>query len=422
MVSSKKVVPGFKKLLSLLIVFSMIIVPSSMFAGAQANEGESTGEGTNYPFVFVSGFAGWGLYEMFNNNYPYWGRLNGSLIDYLKLQGYEKCYDASITPFSSAWDRACELYAQLTGTVVDYGEVHSKVYNHPRFGTDFGKDPNDPNDIYVPLITGWGPTEKVNFIAHSFGGATVRLLAVLMANGDKNEVDGTTSGETSGLFTGGKAEWIHSITALASPHNGTTVTLLTDWSKIGLYKSLSLFIKNNIKINYLLGISNLLSPTQEVKKDTGLYDLSVDGAAELNSRLSPIKNIYYFSVPTDATTALWLFQRRFPDKSAADPALWLTITFMGGKTATTPGGISIDKSWFKNDGVVNTVSTMWPINKEKTSEAHKAFDANNIIPGIWNIMETYKGDHAAIIGGLTRKVDVNAFYMDKIKLINSIAQ
>ncbi len=76
---------------------------------------------TNYTYVFVHGLSGWGHYDFQNKFIPYWGMKNGSLMKQLKKQGF-KAYDASVAPQGSAWDRACELYAQLTGTRTDYGK------------------------------------------------------------------------------------------------------------------------------------------------------------------------------------------------------------------------------------------------------------------------------------------------------------
>ena len=50
---------------------------------------------------------------------------SGDLISFLKEKGFE-CYAASVSPQGSAWDRACELYAQLSDTRVDYGKHHSQ--------------------------------------------------------------------------------------------------------------------------------------------------------------------------------------------------------------------------------------------------------------------------------------------------------
>lgn len=132
---------------------------------------------TEYANVFVHGLAGWGSYEWYDDFMPYWGMFGGDLMQYLNARGFE-CYSASVDPTGSAWDRACELYAQLTGTVTDYGEEHSKRCRHARYGEDFSSD---------PLIDEWSAEEKINLLGHSFGGATVRLLAELMANGSEAE-------------------------------------------------------------------------------------------------------------------------------------------------------------------------------------------------------------------------------------------
>lgn len=90
--------------------------------------------------VFVHGLSGWGQYDLVNRVMPYWGLSGGSVIKFLNWQGYPS-YAASVSPTGSAWDRACELYAQLAGTVVDYGAEHSARCRHARFGKDFSKNP-----------------------------------------------------------------------------------------------------------------------------------------------------------------------------------------------------------------------------------------------------------------------------------------
>ena len=167
---------------------------------------------TNYPFVLVHGMLGYGKDEVMNKYVPYWGMLSGNLPQYLNEQGFE-VYDPSVGKYSSAWDRACELYAQLVGGTVDYGVAHSKKYGHNRFGRTYNK----------PLFEGFGPDKKVNLVGHSFGGATIRLFATLMARGSEAEKEATPEDELSDLFKGGKEDWIFSITAVASVHEGTTL-------------------------------------------------------------------------------------------------------------------------------------------------------------------------------------------------------
>ena len=93
--------------------------------------------------------GGWGADEGINDLIPYWGATTGALMPKLRENGYE-CYDASVGPISSCWDRACELYAQMVGDTVDYGEAHAKAHNHARYGRTYT----------TPLFDGWGKSEK----------------------------------------------------------------------------------------------------------------------------------------------------------------------------------------------------------------------------------------------------------------------
>lgn len=99
-------------LLALVMAGSLLLLPA-----AAANTQQSGAE--RYPTVYVHGLMGWGTRDQIYAVTPYWG-LTSDLMPYLTSKGYES-YAASVGPLSSAWDRACELYAQLTGTTVDYG-------------------------------------------------------------------------------------------------------------------------------------------------------------------------------------------------------------------------------------------------------------------------------------------------------------
>ena len=195
------------KLISFFTALLMFILPSLNLPEANVDSSKFNTEYTN---VFVHGFAGWGEYDATNKALPYWGNTSGDLMKYLSARGFD-CHAASVSPTASAWDRACDLYAQLTGTRTDYGEAHSKACGHPRYGKSY---------TLRPLIKEWSAENKINLFGHSFGGATVRMLAELMANG--SEAERNAGGKVSELFKGGKADWIYSIVTLAAPHNGTS--------------------------------------------------------------------------------------------------------------------------------------------------------------------------------------------------------
>ena len=76
----------------------------------------SPGGRTPYPTVFVHGLLGWGARDALYRAVPYWGLAAGDVLGYLNACGYD-CRAASVGIISSAWDRACELYAELTGVV-----------------------------------------------------------------------------------------------------------------------------------------------------------------------------------------------------------------------------------------------------------------------------------------------------------------
>ena len=379
---------------------------------------------TNYPYVFVHGFGGWGAESELNGFFPYWGTLNGDTVEYLDSIGCES-YTSSSGSFSSAWDRACELYAQLTGTQVDYGKAHSEKYGHERFGKIYDK----------PLFEGWGVDKKVNFVAHSFGGNTVRLLSTLLVNGSQEEINATKDGSLSEFFKGGHDGYIYSITTLASPHNGTTLTDVLKAEQgsdvLKLAYNLFAFAENTpIDTYYNIGISQWnLSKTEADKTlynkeniqnlidtaDCGVYDLTLHGAMELNNQIETFDNIYYYSYAGCVTKADPETGCQVPMSNTSASAFMQTQ--IGKYTGTAIGGeYIIDEKWLPNDGVVNTCSAMYPC-----TEAHKDFDANNVEKGIWQVMPIVNYDHFSFtVGDGIGKESANEFADLLINQINII--
>lgn len=382
------------KIISIVLAIIMLFSACSSQPTAKI---ENNNYNTNYKYVFVHGLSGWGSYDTTNKFMKYWGMFGGDLLKYLGKQGFD-CYAASVDPQGSAWDRACELYAQLTGTVVDYGKEHGERCNHERYGTDY---------TAKPLINKWDADNKINLLGHSFGGATVRMLADLMADGSEAEKNATDESELSGLFTGGKADWIYSIVTLAAPHNGTTAYNADDDSE-----------EDTSGIQNVM--SNMVSKFTATKEDGradfdyAAYDMHIDNALELNEQLQTLDNVYYFSYPCSSTVKND-DGTYSPNEDITESTFIKSAIKMGKFTGETDDGYMIDESWLDNDGLVNTISATAPFNAPS-----KEFDEGNISKGEWNIMPVYTGDHMSLQGGLFKKNDVKEFYVDLLTMINSL--
>lgn len=350
-------------------------------------------------FIFVHGLSGWGSYEKAYNVMPYWGMRGGDLISFLRSRGFQ-AYAASVSPAGSAWDRACELYAQLAGLRTDYGIAHSSLCHHERFGRDFSS---------FPLISDWNEDSRLVLLGHSFGGTTVRLFSELLAHGDPDEKKSAPDEELSGFFKGGMEKCIRSIVTLASPINGT--------SAYDLFEDKN-FDPDRVKVPFWSkGLSNMLSMGTKPEKDGRIdsdyadYDMHIDNALKLNQRISTLPSVYYFSVPcnstimTDEGTCI-------PDIGRTCPLFVMRSHQIGRYSGVTKGGYVIDEKWHQNDGLVNTFSAMAPLGAPQTP-----LDRNDIKPGIWNVFPTYEGDHMSLQGGLLQKQDIRDFYLDLLSLI-----
>ena len=349
-------------------------------------------------YIFVHGLSGWGHYDQAYQRMPCWGMRNGDLITYLNGKGFS-CAAASVAPSGSAWDRACELYAQLTGTRTDYGAAHSKKYHHERYGRDFSAD---------PLIE-WKEDTRLVLLGHSFGGATVRLFAELSANGDPSERE--EGGEISPFFRGGGAKHIVSVITLAAPTNGTTA--------YDMFKDAD-FHPEEVKVPFWSpSLAALMSSGTSAKsdgrdeRDYAAYDMHIDNALALNQRIVTQPDVYYFAVPCSYTEKQADGTHR--PKKGMEPLFVMRASQIGAYTGKTAGGYPIDENWRENDGLVNTLSAGAPFGAPA-----KAFDRDHIEAGVWNVFPPFNGDHMALQGGLMKKHDIRAFYLDLLEMINGL--
>lgn len=375
----------------------------------------------NDPIVFVHGLMGWGDRADINKAVPYWGMSTGSLTKFLNAQGYET-YAATVGPLSSAWDRACELYAQMTGTTVDYGEAHSNEKGHARYGITYDK----------PLFEGWGEDKKVNLVGHSFGGATTRLFLEVLANGSKEEVAAAKKAGTkvSPFFEGGKGSWVHSLTALAAPHNGTTFIeccprttegvskfVFDVGAALGLTKYKGFYdlqleqfgIKQQDGETFEQALKRMFNSDFMQHNDNAIYDLMIDNAIKINDGIEMQDNVYYFSIAGRKTHYSSEYNKEVPDDGMFAPFKIFSKRMCEYIDKYTVGGVYITKDWIPNDGMVNVISGLYPFDsnlkavKANGQPTYKIYDGVSLTtfkPGVWNVMPTAPYDHMGMVGGM----------------------
>lgn len=390
----KRVIKLLAVILAIVLIITTIFISCAPKKGTVASTSDEWN--TNYKYVFVHGLSGWGSYDTQNKFLKYWGMFNGDMLKYLDKQGFE-CYSASVDPQGSAWDRACELYAQLTGSVVDYGKEHSERCNHERFGYDYSEN---------PLIDEWNSDNKINLLGHSFGGATIRLLSDLMADGSEAEIEVTDADDISPLFTGGKGDWIYSITCLAAPHNGTSAYESNDVEEEDVSKTQEM-------MSEMVSKFTTTEPDGRADYDYAAYDLHIDNALKLNEELQT-QDIYYFSIPC-SSTIVNDDNTCTPNEDITESTFITSAIKMGKFTGVTENGFEITEEWFENDGLVNTISATAPFNAPSTP-----YNKNNIQKGVWNVFDTYTGDHMSLQGGLFKKNDVKDLYVELLNTINML--
>lgn len=372
----------------------MFLMPTVNYPHREIDKSDWT---TDYTYVFVPGLIGWGDDSLMDNVIAYFGTFSGNLMRYLRARELD-CHSATMSPENSAWDRACELYAQLTGTKTDYGAAHSERCHHARYGKDYtGK----------ALIDDFDAEHKVNLIGHSFGGATILEFLELLANGDETEMEKTGT-QTSSLFEGGKSDWVYSLTTLASPTNGTTLYEVSNPETVTPEIVDSYPGKAIMKM-----VDAITLKRTRPFSDTAVYDMRLDRAQELARSWETIDSVYYFSYCCTCSKE-GLAGTQMPKNEMVFIMKPLS-TAIGMFQGETKGGVKIDDKWRENDGLVNTISERAPFDAPQ-----KDIDLDNIETGVWNVFPTLQADHMFFSGGFFRTTDVRTFYVDYIRLINTL--
>ena len=363
---------------------------------------------SNHPYVFVHGMKGWGEDKKFYKGLPYWGMVTGNYPRRMREKGYE-VYTPSVSPLGSAWDRACELYANLTGTTVDYGVAHSKEKGHNRFGETFPE----------AMLPDWTPERSIHLLGHSFGGPTMRMFVELLRNGSPEERAATPAGQLSPLFEGGHGDLVKSITSISGPFDGITfphaLPKLVDGgltygipmvaSIIGNVGSGRVYdfqmsqwgitaVKEGVR--FARNMLNMKAIRHFAKaKDNVFADIHIPQAAEINKKLSVPAEQYLFAVTGNGTkkgkNGNWV-------KAPIMIFAFAPFAYSLGKFPDqTIAGVKITEGWRQNDGIVPVESGRHPTT-EPWCEWEDVKD-KPIQKGIWHALPTVPGDHGTVIGG-----------------------
>ena len=357
----------------------------------QTNKVAKQGQYKNQdPIILVHGFNG--FTDDINPNVlsHYWGGDKLNIRQDLEQNGYN-AYEASISAFGSNYDRAVELYYYIKGGTVDYGAAHAERYGHERYGK-----------TYKGVYKDWQPGQKVHLVGHSMGGQTVRQLEELLRNGSQEEIEyqKTHGGDISPLLQGGHDNMVSSITTLGTPHNGTHAAdelgnealvrqVVFDLGKrLGNKNSRVDFglsqwgLKQQPGESYISYLLRVKNSKLWQSKDNGFYDLTRDGATDLNRKTSLNPNIVYKTYTAEATHPTLI------GKQKADYNMFLPFTVTGNVI-----GKATEKEWRENDGLVSVISSQHPFNQAYT----EATDTNQ--KGIWQVTPTkHDWDHVDFVG------------------------
>ena len=377
------------------------------------------------PIVLIHGFFGWGNEEL--GDYKYWGGKK-DIQRMLESYGY-RVINVSVGPISSNWDRAIEVYYQLKGGQADYGLSHSEKYG-------LIQKPHDKK--YGGLYREWDSDNPVHLIGHSMGGQTARMLQYLLENEFYID-DSLGFKEDSKLLGSSNRGWIKSITSIATPHDGSTLAdiVTKTFPFIQYFTGLAGVVGTNfydfdlsqwdIKRNpdetWSKYVERMRGHNAWDTKNISSWDLSLDGAAELNTYLNASPNVFYFSYTFSATSKNRVTGHHTPDKD-----VFLLIRsrakLLGSRVVFTNSGSATDSTWWENDGIVNSRSMRGPTTGQNGADFIVEYKPSEPLKkGRWHAFEPIKLDHYQSVGHMISKEKrglLDSIYLNHAKLLWSL--
>ncbi|MFC6590738.1 esterase/lipase family protein [Deinococcus lacus] len=316
------------------------------------------------PIVLVHGLGGWGEGEFLGMKY--WGGFRDVVAD-LRSQGYT-VYNVSVGPVSSNWDRAAEVYTQIKGGCVDYGQAHSSAAGHAR---------TDATKCHPGFYPQWDSEHPVNLIGHSMGAPTARMLVALLEKGSPENADGDN------LFVGGRTGWVKGVMTISGTNTGSPAADQLQ-SAIPFLKDLILGVaalagtpdkntfydldmgqwglRRRADESFQAYLDRVFSPTSPLWKsnDQAAFDLSPEGADAVNRWMGRSEHTRYFSWATaDTYTGLisgWQYPRPTMNplmQVASYPYPWPLPNGLGNLKGRSPNRLfTYGPDWWQNDGLV----------------------------------------------------------------------
>jgi triacylglycerol lipase len=369
--------------------------------------------------VFVHGFGGWGPKDL-GGRFPYWGEA---------LHQYEapfRVHEAKCGPLSSLHDRACELFAQIVGARIDYGEAHSLSAGHARHSRDYSG---------LGFVPNWSANNPIVLVGHSAGAPTALLLQKLL--------------DEDFWGVGSSADWIEAIVCVCGALNGSTFAYRFCDDATGRMTGLpSAFVSSSLAVlAQLLGLAatplfdlhlehwigagdddplgalRRLDATRFVASEDNLvHDMSLQGAIKTLARCRTFPDTYYLSLVARATKPTRRFGLPFgPATERPDRSMSLSQRYAGLYICNRPdfAAAPIDgwgagdlgmAAWRANDGCVNSISQRYPFlaGTHPVSGAVVVGPDQEIAPGAWRYQEIEevvgrKFDHIDPVHGAFRR-------------------